>query len=74
MRGSPLRSYEPTRQKTVLVTSEEIDTRAAKWAASGDRGELSEAEQAALEAWLAEDRRHLGAYARARAVFADVAP
>jgi transmembrane sensor len=40
------------------------------WAASVDRGELSDAEKAALEAWLAQDRRHLGAYARARAVFA----
>jgi transmembrane sensor len=52
------------------VTSEDIDTRAAMWAASVDRGELSAAEKAALEAWLAQDRRHLGAYARARAVFA----
>jgi transmembrane sensor len=52
------------------VTSGEIDTRASIWAASVDRGELSEAERAALEAWLAEDRRHLGAYARARAVVA----
>jgi transmembrane sensor len=57
-------------RKTRLVSSEDIDTRAAMWAASVDRRELSDAEKAALEAWLAQDRRHLGAYARARAVFA----
>lgn len=51
------------------MTSEDIDTRAAMWAANVDRGELSQAERGALEAWLAEDRRHLGAYGRARAVF-----
>src|SRR5690606_13682225 len=34
-----------------------------------DRGPLAAPERAALQAWLAEDRRHLGAYARARAVF-----
>ena len=39
---------------------------AAGWAAKG--GELSAEERALLEAWLAEDRRHLGAYLRARAV------
>jgi transmembrane sensor len=52
------------------VTSKDIDTRAASWAARVDRGELSDAEKASLEAWLTQDRRHLGAYARARAVFA----
>ena len=39
---------------------------AAEWTAKG--GELSAEELAILEAWLAEDRRHLGAYLRARAV------
>ena len=52
------------------MTSEDIDTRAAMWAASVDRGQQSGAEKAALQAWLAQDPRHLGAYARARAVFA----
>jgi transmembrane sensor len=52
------------------VTNEDIDTRAARWASSVDRGKLSDADKAALEAWLAQDRRHVGAYARARAVFA----
>jgi transmembrane sensor len=43
---------------------------AAKWAARVDRGTLSEQEQRDLDAWLEQDRRHLGAYARARAVTA----
>jgi transmembrane sensor len=58
------------RPKTQPVSSEDIDTRAAMWAASVDRGDLSDEGKVALEAWLAQDRRHLGAYARARAVFA----
>ncbi len=70
MRLGPLKLYEPLRQRTPLVNSDDIDTRAAMWAASVDRGELSDEEKAALEAWLSQDRRHLGAYARARAVFA----
>lgn len=52
------------------MNSKDIDARAAMWAASVDRGGMSEAEQAELDAWLARDRRHRGAYARARAVFA----
>jgi transmembrane sensor len=47
-----------------------IDASAAKWVARVDRGEMSEQEQRALDAWLAKDRRHLGAYARAKAVVA----
>ncbi len=35
-----------------------------------DRGALSDEQQRTLEAWLSKDRRHLGAYARARAVAA----
>ena len=50
-------------------TSQEIDERAAEWAARIDRGAMSADEEAALEAWLAEDTRHVGAYAKARAVF-----
>jgi transmembrane sensor len=49
-------------------TSQEIDERAAEWAARIDRGALTEGEEAALETWLAEDTRHVGAYAKARAV------
>ncbi len=41
---------------------------AAAWVARCDRGPLSAREQMRLDAWLAEDRRHLGAFAQARAV------
>src|SRR3546814_12460827 len=39
------------------------------WVAREERGPLPAQERAQLQAWLDEDRRHLGAYARARAVF-----
>ncbi|ESQ87295.1 hypothetical protein ABAC460_19930 [Asticcacaulis sp. AC460] len=48
-------------------TASEIDATAADWAARADRG-LTPAEDAELEAWLAEEPRRAGAYARARAV------
>ena len=44
----------------------EIECQAAAWAAKSD-GELSASEQIELDAWLAADVRHLGAYLRARA-------
>lgn len=53
-------------------TSAAIDAEAADWAARVDEGPLSGEEQAALDAWLAGDARRLGAYAKARAVFAHV--
>jgi len=46
----------------------EIDDRACFWAARLDKGPLSTADQQQLDAWLAVDKRHLGAFARARAV------
>lgn len=45
-----------------------IDEMAAAWVARRDRGPLSARQQSELDAWLAEDPRHLGAFARARAV------
>jgi transmembrane sensor len=48
--------------------SNEVDSIAAGWAVRVERGALTAQEKQALEAWLAQDRRHLGAYARARAV------
>lgn len=48
----------------------EIDDIAAAWAARLDRGPLSKEEESALQEWLTRDSRHLGAYARARAVLA----
>ena len=46
-----------------------IDEQAAQWAVEAACGELTAQGRAELEAWLAADRRHRGAYARARAVF-----
>ena len=46
-----------------------ITTAAFNWATMVDRG-LAEAERAELEAWLAQDERHVGAYHQARATFA----
>jgi transmembrane sensor len=50
--------------------SARIDDAAAEWAARADAGALEPHQAEALEAWLAEDPRHLGAYARASAVLA----
>lgn len=50
------------------LSSAEIDDLAADWAAKLDHRALSAEEQAALEAWLESDPRHLGAFAKARAV------
>ncbi len=46
-----------------------IDACAAAWVAREDRGPLDEAATLERDRWLAADPRHLGAYARARAVF-----
>lgn len=50
------------------LTSAEIDRIAANWAAREDLRPLDPGEEQALDAWLAEDSRHLGAYGKARAV------
>lgn len=49
-------------------TAKEIDAVAADWAARLDRGVLSPEDEARLDAWLAEDARRAGAFAKARAV------
>ena len=49
-------------------SSQEIDDLAADWAAKVDAGTLTSDEGAKLDAWLDADARHLGAYAKARAV------
>src|SRR5690625_2925548 len=48
----------------------DIAATAAAWVARCDRASLSVREQAELDAWLAEDVRHVGAWARAQAVYA----
>ena len=46
----------------------EIDAVAADWAARVDDLPLEPSEQGRLDTWVAEDIRHLGAYARARSL------
>jgi transmembrane sensor len=53
-------------------TSADIQSAAAAWAVRLDRGRLSEAEQRELDAWLEADVRHLGALARAEAIWCDL--
>ncbi len=48
-------------------TASAIDEIAADWAARLDARDLTDEEQTELDAWLALDTRHLGAFARARA-------
>lgn len=48
--------------------NEEIDEQAAIWAAKVTGGPLTPGEQCCLDAWLAGDIRHVGAFARAQAV------
>lgn len=52
--------------------SNQIDQKAAEWAAKMDAGAVSAEQQAAFEAWLAEDLRHMGAYLRVQAALAQV--
>lgn len=53
-------------------TSHEIDADAADWVARLDGESTPQGSQAELDAWLAGDPRRLGAYAKARAVYAHV--
>ncbi len=55
-------------EKTRHETAKQIDAAAADWAARLDRGVLSPEDEARLDAWLAEDARRVGAFAKARAV------
>src|ERR1700744_6523904 len=48
-------------------TAHLIDAEAAQWAARIDRGPLEPAQERAFQAWLHEDVRCMGAYARMRA-------
>jgi transmembrane sensor len=50
------------------LKNQEIDGFAADWVARRDLGTLSAVEEAAFQAWLSADARHLGAYGRAEAV------
>jgi transmembrane sensor len=52
--------------------SDDIDSKAAGWAARLDGVDLSEPEQAELESWLQRDPRHVGALVRAQAIWTDM--
>ncbi len=49
-------------------SGQEIDDAAAHWAAKVDGGQMTAAEETTLQAWLDQDVRHNGAYAKARAI------
>jgi transmembrane sensor len=49
------------------TASEDVDGAAAMWAAIRNLRALSQDEQAAFDAWISADSRHLGAYGRAEA-------
>ncbi|WP_262690553.1 FecR family protein [Kordiimonas aestuarii] len=51
------------------MAKNEIDNIAADWVARLDGGPLGANKQAELDAWLAADARHQGAYVRARAIW-----
>jgi transmembrane sensor len=55
-----------------VAKKNEIDAVASQWAVRLDAGDLSQAEQATLDAWLTADPRHEGALARAEAVWFDL--
>src|SRR3954465_2745092 len=57
---------------TFAETSDDIQSAAAAWAVRLDRGELAPAEQRELDAWLEADVRHVGALARAEAIWCDL--
>jgi len=51
-------------------SKQEIDRLAAEWATRVESGCLPPEDEARLEAWLAADTRHLGAFGKAIAVLA----
>ncbi|HEY0685137.1 MAG TPA: FecR domain-containing protein [Steroidobacter sp.] len=55
-----------------VIGKDDIDGIAARWVMRMDRGELGEAEQRDLDAWLAADSRHRGAFIRAQAIWCDM--
>jgi transmembrane sensor len=54
-----------------VVKDDEADAAAATWIVRLDGGELTESERRELDEWLAASPRHLGAFVRAQAIWAD---
>jgi transmembrane sensor len=50
----------------------DVDFEAATWAVRIEKGDLTDAEQQTLEAWLARDPRCVGALVRAQAIWVDL--
>ena len=55
-----------------VIDTDDIDDTAAQWVMRMDRGELGEAGQKQLDAWLEADSRHRGAFIRAQAIWSDM--
>src|SRR5687768_9001838 len=54
---------------SIVTEIDDIEETAARWVMRLDGGVLPEAEQHELDAWLAADTRHLGAFVRAQATW-----
>jgi transmembrane sensor len=57
---------------SIVTEIDDIEETAARWVMRLDGGALLEAEQRELDAWLAADTRHLGAFVRAQAAWVDL--
>jgi transmembrane sensor len=54
-----------------VAKGNDVEAVAAAWVIRLDRGDVSEAERAELEAWLEADSRRMGAFVRAQAIWTD---
>jgi len=62
----------PRRTEHMTPAAPTIEEQAAAWAVRLDRAPLTPAERRDLDAWLAADARHQGAFIRARAQWSDL--
>jgi transmembrane sensor len=62
----------PNRTEHMTPAAPTIEEQAAAWAVRLDRGQLTPAQRRELDAWLAADARHQGAFVRARAQWSDL--
>ena len=57
---------------SIVSEIDDIEETATRWVIRLDGGALQDAEQRELDAWLAADTRHLGAFVRAQAAWIDM--
>lgn len=57
---------------SIVSEIDDIEETATRWVIRLDGGTLQDAEQRELDAWLAADTRHLGAFVRAQAAWTDM--